>query len=88
MLPVVDLTWQRENAKKKKSRFRPKAKPAAKVKQQLKKQGAPAPVIVMKKWPIFAPRDMLDALAAANALQLVFLALRCNACLQFESSSN
>ena len=78
VVPIVDLSIQRirkpkTNRKKLGGRFRPKAKP--KPKSKPKKDGVPEPTVVYKKWPVFAPHNMLSALDAGDALDLVTLNL-------------
>lgn len=70
----MDLSVPRKRTKKltvRGGRFGAKAK--GKPKGKPKKQGAPAPTIVHKKWPVYSPRNMLQALHDADALHLVTL---------------
>lgn len=76
VVPIVDLSVPRKRRKKptpKQNQFRARAKPKPKPKGKPKKQGAPAPTIVCKKWPVYTPRNMLNALGSADALHLVIL---------------
>ena len=76
-VPVVDLGILRQakasSRGKGRGRGRGRGVPKAKNRKP-KKDGVPAAAIVYKRWPIYAPHRMLEAIAAADALHLVTLA--------------
>lgn len=74
-VPVVDLGILRKAKARGKGRGRGRGRGAPKAKNRKpKKDGVPAAAIVHKRWPIYAPHRMLEAIAAADALHLVTLA--------------
>ena len=76
-VPVVDLGILRKAkaSSRGKGRGRGRGRGAPKAKNRKpKKDGVPAAAIVHKRWPIYAPHRMLEAIAAADALHLVTLA--------------
>ncbi|CAK9057737.1 unnamed protein product, partial [Durusdinium trenchii] len=71
VVPVVDMSIQRRTVRKPKRGNHRKFRAVPKPKGRPKKKGCPEPVIVYKKWPVFAPHKMLSALHDAGALHLV-----------------
>lgn len=76
VVPVVDLRIQRPANKRRKGkktgprfRLRAKAQPT-----KPKKNNVPPPKTVYRKWPVFTPKRLLQALDKANALHLLKLA--------------